>query len=403
MATHTGSGGSYADLDVVVIGGGIQGLLALDALVDKGYACALVSDGDLGSGQTLHSHGFLNAGFGMLGPELPVAFRDVVQPYLRERDVELTAEWVLVPPPGFPGLEHLPDTTLPPGFGASLGAGAVSLPERSFPKHRLVEALIQGRQDRVLRGHATLLGNGEGADAVAVRLSTSGEEVILATKVVIVAAGCGSKRLLQDLVGQTPQTEQIKHRRVHMITLRAPRGSLPIANIAAMPLGVLLAAHDQVDNVTWYATPMEFGGPSYDNIPGDAASDVDPEMVVRGCSALLTLYPELPNVEGLQVGCYAGYRQDIGDMPGMRACELVEGAKNVVMALPSGLLASWLNVIRIEEIVGGLVDPSGSQQPLPAGGVDVRVGSAVEDRPDFVWMSWKDWLQRYPQLSGPGL
>ena len=39
---------SKAELDVVIIGGGVQGLVALNALVDAGYSCALVSDGDDG-------------------------------------------------------------------------------------------------------------------------------------------------------------------------------------------------------------------------------------------------------------------------------------------------------------------------------------------------------------------
>jgi glycine/D-amino acid oxidase-like deaminating enzyme len=52
-------------VDVVVIGGGVQGLVILDSLIAAGYSCALVTEGDLGSGQTLHSHGFLNTGFGL--------------------------------------------------------------------------------------------------------------------------------------------------------------------------------------------------------------------------------------------------------------------------------------------------------------------------------------------------
>jgi hypothetical protein len=96
-----------------------------------------------------------------------------------------------------------------------------------------------------------------------------------------------------------------------------------------------------------------------------AARALDPETVAKGCMGLLKLFPRLPEVEGLQIGCYAGYRQDIGAMPGSRLCELVDGSKNVIVALPSGLIGPWLNVISISEIVGGLVDPSGSQPPLP--------------------------------------
>ena len=43
----------------MVIDGGVQGLLILDTLIAAGYSCALVTEGDLGAGQTLHSHGFL--------------------------------------------------------------------------------------------------------------------------------------------------------------------------------------------------------------------------------------------------------------------------------------------------------------------------------------------------------
>ena len=394
--------GSHADLDVVVIGGGVQGLLALDVLVEHGYSCALVSDGDLGSGQTLHSHGFLNSGFGFSGPELQRASIDLVQPDLLERGLELGQDWVFIPPPGFPVPEGLPAATLPPGFAGALGETAVRWTDSSFPKRRLVEVLSQDHQDRVLRGHATPSWTGERVEAVTVRVSATGEEVVLSTRALVVAAGCGTKRILKGLVGETPQVDKIQHRRVHMICVRAARGALPATSVAAMPLGLLLAAHDQGDNVTWYVTPMEFGGPSYDDIPADASSDLDPEMVVRACTSLLTLYPRLPETDGLQLGCYAGYRQDIGDLPGIRMCELVEGTRNVIVALPSGLIGPWLNVVTMTDIVAGLTVPSGTQPPLPGGGADVRVGSAVEDRPGFVWLGWDEWLRNYPQLSYAG-
>jgi hypothetical protein len=368
-------------------------------MVDEGYSCALVSDGDLGSGQTLHSHGFLNSGFGFSGPELQRASIEVVQPYLVERGLELAQDWVFIPPPGFPVPAGLPAATLPPGFAATPGEAAVRWADSSFPKRQLVEVLSHSHQDRIVRGHATPIWNGERVSAVRVLASATGEEVLLSTKALVVAAGCGTKRILQALVGQTSQVEKIQHRRVHMICVRAPRGSLPTTSVAAMPLGVLLAAHDQPDNVTWYVTPLEFGGPSYDDVPDDAASDLDPEKVIKACLGLLTLFPRLPEIDGLQLGCYAGYRQDVGAMPGSRLCELVEGTDNVILALPSGLIGPWLNAITISEIVGGMVVPSGSKPPLPGGGVGVRVGSAVEDRPDFRWMSWEEWLRNYPQLA----
>ena len=390
---------SASQVDVVIVGGGIQGLVALDSLVEKGYSCALVSEGDLGSGQTLHSHGYLNTGFGMSGPELPRASADLVQPYLERRGLELSHDWVVIPPPNMPLFEGYPTVTLPSGFATPPGLRAVRLPDASVPKRRLVEALSEGQGDRILRGHATPHWTGTRVEAVSVRVPGSDAEVVLSTKAIVVAAGCGSKRFLQDLVGQTPQTEQIKHRRVHMICVRAPRGSVPTTSVMAMSLGLMLAAHDQLDNVTWYITPMEMDGPSFDDVPGDAASEVDPETVARGWMSLLALFPGLAEVPGLQLGCYAGYRQDIGEQRGSRLCQLVEGTENVIVALPSGLVGPWLNVTTIGEIVGRLFAPAGAQPPLPSAGLGVPVGDPVEDRPDFVWMGLEEWLRKYPQLS----
>jgi len=51
--------------DVVIVGGGIQGLVLLDELTRQGYGCLLVTKSDLGTGQTLHSHGLPNSGTGV--------------------------------------------------------------------------------------------------------------------------------------------------------------------------------------------------------------------------------------------------------------------------------------------------------------------------------------------------
>ena len=385
------------DLDVVIIGGGVQGLLVLNALTEQGYTCVLVNDGPLGGGQTLHSHGFLFTGFGQLGDELPRASTEVVQPYLRRHGIQPTGEWALMPPPDSPALDMLPPTSLPSGFSDSLAGKVVRIPDRNFPKRPLVEALSRGHLDRILRGRAALALEGQRVRKVMVRLA-AGDEISLQTRLVVVAAGCASKSMVESLVGPTAQTEQVKHRRVHMICVRAPHGSLPALSLAAPRLGLMLAAHEQTDTVTWYVTPLEFDGESYDDVPHDAAGDIDREIVGRGFQTLLALYPPLLGVESLQLGCYAGYRQDIGDQPGIPMCEMTEGTTNVLLALPSGNVAAWLNAARIVEIASDLVDPSGAQLQLPEGGTGVEVGCAVEDRPDFCWLALDEWVLQY--MSG---
>jgi hypothetical protein len=297
-------------------------------------------------------------------------------------------------------LASLPPASLPAGFAPAFRDAARKLPDQSFGKRRLVEALLRGREGRIIRG--SVVGFRGRAPVETVRVQPAGSRAVveLHTKAVVVAAGCGSKRLLRGLAGPTPQVERIAHRPVHMVCLRAPRGALPPTSVVALPLALLLAAHDDGDAVTWYATPMELGGPSCDDVPGDAAASIVPAALARAADALLALYPPLPDVAGLRVGSYAGYRQDIGEGPGVRLCEVVDGTGNVVAALPSGLVGPWLNAADALEIVRGLVHPSGTQPDLPGGGEGVRAGSPVEDRPGFAWMTWQGWHRLTTQGGG---
>jgi glycine/D-amino acid oxidase-like deaminating enzyme len=387
------------EVDVVVIGGGVQGLVILDALIEAGYSCALVTEGDVGAGQTLHSHGFLNTGYGMAGDELPAAAAEIVHPYLRARGVTLTDNWVVLPPPGVPALAGLPPASLPAGFSPAFTESARTLPDRSFSKRQLIEALLRGRERYIIRGSVAGFRGQDPVEAVVLRPEASGDELALRAKAVVVAAGCGSKRLLRDLVGSTSQLEMIKHRVVHMLCLRAPRGALPAISIAALSLGLLVAAHEDEERVRWYVTPMVMGGPSFDDVPNDAQARPHPDMLGRAWATIQTLYPGLPGVEGLQVGHYAGYRQDIGDRPAARLCAVVAGAGNVIAALPSGLVGPWRNAADTLKLVRGLATPDHAQPALPSGGEGVRAGRPVEDRPGFVWMTREEWQRSLPQAG----
>lgn len=373
-----------ADLDVVIIGGGLQGLLALDALRGGGYSAVLATEGDLGEGQTIHSHGFLNTGFGMLGDHLPRTSAELIQPYLRANGVDPCGEWRVIPPPGFPS--SAPAAPLPDGFDATLSAAALASPDRNVPKQRLIEALARDLRASILQGRA-VLGPRDNGRRTVVAHAPGGEVVRLGARAVVVAAGCGTKAVLEELVGRTPQTDQIKHRRVHMICVRAPHGALPATSVVAMPLGLMLVAHDEDGTVTWYATPMEFGGPAFDDVPHDAASVADPSMLARGFQALQQLYPALNDARDVRIGSYAGYRQDIGDMPSRPMCEPLAGAEDVIVVLPSGLVPAWTNTERIHELVSAMVKPGAHLTSLEAGGRSPGFSIPVEDRPGFAWLS----------------
>jgi hypothetical protein len=385
-------------VDVVVVGGGVQGLLILDTLIEAGYSCALVNGGDVGAGQTLHSHGFLNTGFGM-SDELPEAAAELAVPYLRANGVTLTGNWTILPPPGLPAFANLPSASLPDGFAPAFKDAARTLPNYNFNKRQLVQALSRGRDGYIYRGSVVGFRGLDPVEAVMVQLEGSDVEVELRARAVVIAAGCGSKRLLRDLIGVTPQLEMVKHRVVQMLCLRAPRGALPATSVGALSLGLLLAAHEESENVTWYVTPMEMGGPSFDDVPNDATATPDPALLRHAWETLQALYPPLPGVDGLQIGHYAGYRQDIGDGTGARLCAVITGTGNVIAALPSGLVGPWRNAADTLDLVRGLATPSRIQPSLAGAGHGVHVGSPVEDRSGFTWQSWADWLRSLSQLT----
>jgi hypothetical protein len=126
--------------------------------------------------------------------------------------------------------------------------------------------------------------------------------------------------MLRRLGADEQQLEPIKHRRVHVLCVRGPSAVLPPLNVFSMPDLLFVAAHQRDATVTWYATPMEFGGPHVEDVPDDAVAEVDEEMVERGWGGLFDLYPPLGALSGLRFSSYAGYRQDIGDTPGVSKC-----------------------------------------------------------------------------------
>ena len=340
-------------IDVLVIGGGLQGLLVLDRLLSEGFSCALVTASDLGAGQTLHSHGVLNAGFGMAGPEPVRLLREVVLPDLGRRGVRTYGEWGALVPATPPGGD-----LLPPPVGVEMRGGVfVRLPEVNMGKREMLSALAQGREGHILSG--TVVDAGRAPDgsvrAVAVAPAVGSQAVVFDPVAVVVAAGTGSKALLRRLGAGEPQIEDLKHRPVHVLCVRGPRSVLPMLNLVSPADQLFVAAHEQEASVTYYATPIRFDAPHVETVPDDASAEVDEVFVQKGWDRLFRIFPPLGSLPGLRFASYAGFRQDIGDQPGVPKCQRMEAAPNLIAALPSGLLGAWPVATRTAALVADVV------------------------------------------------
>jgi hypothetical protein len=343
-------------VDVLVLGGGIQGLVLLDELTRQGYAAALVTNSELGSGQTLHSHGFLNSGYLFLRPQLRATLNQSVLPLLQARGLQIYGDdqWFAVAPPGplaalrqawtAHGYEYEEVTAdaLPSGFqeGELFRSGAptqvIRLKEYNFPKRQLVRLLSEHLHDRIIRGEVVAFHcvpgdhNQAGQDELRtsrvetteVQVHASRDKVVLAPKAVILAAGAGTKRLVKSLVAEpsfaravsaeqralwqervTQQIGKIKYAKTHMICVRAPQGVLPAASAIVMSHGFMLVGHvnrdhdgvgyDAGDKVTWYVTPMDPDVTLHEDVPDNARAEVNRAVVVQGFNNLLRVYPPL--------------------------------------------------------------------------------------------------------------
>src|SRR5919202_514126 len=110
---------------------------------------------------------------GVVETPVPRAASTVVHPYLRSRGVELVDNWSVLPPPGLPALASLPPASLPAGFAPAFRDAARKLPDQSFGKRQLVEALLRGQEDRIVRGAVTGFQGREPVEAVQIQLAGS--------------------------------------------------------------------------------------------------------------------------------------------------------------------------------------------------------------------------------------
>lgn len=337
-------------VDALVIGGSVQGLLIADRLRNAGNSCLVVTAADLGAGQTLHSHGVLNAGFGLAGAAPVRLLQEVVLPDLKRRGVHSYGRWF---------------------------AGEQPLPEVNVDRQDLVTALARGNEGRVVRGTLGAVRRADDGRVQAVEIAAHGFEV--EPGVVIVAAGTGSKSLLRQLGAGEPQVERIKHRVVHVLCVRGSSSALAALDLVSPADLIFVASHERDGVRTYLATPMQFAAPHVEDAPPEATAEIDLEFAVRGWETLFRLRPTLGATPGLEFATYAGLRQDYGDMPGQLRCERVEGAPNVIAALPGGLLGAWPVASRATALAGEAGVGRTPQPELPDGLAGVPVGQPYEE------------------------
>jgi glycine/D-amino acid oxidase-like deaminating enzyme len=436
-------------LDVLVVGGGVQGLVLLRELRRAGYSVALVTDADLGAGQTLHAHGILNTSYPLPRRDLRTSLERDWMPLAARTGLELYGSdcFFMAPPASTRaqlveawtelGYEHadVEPAGLPVGLRGVLGAeaagsGLVKIREYTYPKRQLVTLLSRGQEARMLRGvvtafHCLRRAAADGAptavvDGVTVRLAEGAAALDLRPGVVIVAAGAGTPALVQRLIDERScvaafadapgalvrlraQAGTVTCRSIHMICIRARRPALPSLNVFLPERGLTIATaevdarHDGVDREsrrTWYVTPVDASAQPAGDVRGTAEATVDRQLVGEGLERLSRLMPSLADLGAwpeslLEVAVYAGYKQDIGSERNRPVFEPLEGLSNVAMALPSLVSGAYVNAHAADDWVRALLPVPAPETPIAGAGTGIRIGDVSENAATVRWMTLK--------------
>lgn len=394
-------------VDIAVIGGGIQGLLILRELVAAGYSVVLVTKHPLGTGQTLHSHGLLNSGTGLLTGLLRDETATTIN-YLRALGVGLygsDSSFLALPKEVVDTLApmwranayepRLEDpASLPAGFVT--GADVYRAHGVNVDKRRLVEQLSSGMSSLIIQAEVM-----QAKRTLELR-SSSGEALFLDPRAIVVSCGCGTKGVLSQRFGITDETvTAISYTKPHMICLRSRRENLPYIGSFVSPQLIIVGHPSDASGavpgsaVTWYVTPAQPTPTIYDDAPDDALAEVESDAVKRGIEQLASLFPPLLDRPGIQASVFAGYKQDHDGQPTKSVCKLIDEQRNLLVVLPSVLANAVPNAVAV---VRSVSERLGDAQHLPAelpDGTEPAVGDVPEAGPRTDWVDWHDFMTAY--------
>ena len=431
-------------VDVLLIGGGIQGLVLLETLVDLGYATGLVTNTPLGHGQSLHAHGLLESGYTKPRPELRASIVEDWLPYLKDNKVDVYGDWYVLAPDeslqklraawdegSYPYEMGLPDD-LPDAYrkGDLFARGGethvVKIKDYCFSKRQLIRAMARGHEERIVIGDVigftfAPAGKTIRIETVEVRVHATGEQIFLSPRYVVITAGAGTPKLVNSIAdaaaaagGNGTKVREalrpITFDNLHMLTLRGHPDDLPNVSAFVLPKRLKIVSHlndaqDGVggkhDLVTWYVTNEPLSSIDPADATDTAEGTVDPEHAAEGFNKLFSMVPAVREraKEGkIEFFVYAGCKQGIGGEVNVQHCEAVNGLTNVALALPSLSGGAWVTAKRAANLVQATIEPTGKAERVPGAG-HVTVGNVTEHGDEVEWLDWNGLVVAYPGIE----
>ncbi len=275
---------NHIEVDVLIIGGGVQGLWLLRDLTKEGYSVVLLEKRALGDGQTCHSHVYIHQG------HLYDEKRGEEDLIKRLGGVNaLWESWFAENPPkrgvtpSYFGYQSAADAQQKRNFWLSLGlksdqvdvppplvGGAIKVvdrsPENCLDGSWLVESLSRGLRHMIsrIRSVERITVRNQKVKEVEVSLDT-GDRLTFHPRALVLTAGAGNQALLQCASREyRPLTERIagaqQIRKSFMLVIKGKKADLePLTGVFPRLGALFIASRDLGAEVIWLISDNRSG------------------------------------------------------------------------------------------------------------------------------------------------
>lgn len=417
--------GSSMDVDVLIVGGGIQGLTLLHELTRAGATRALLaSSGELGLGETLHSHGYMHRGYMMsaAGGDLERLVRELGEEAAWWAD-RVHAPYAPPPPVyyGLPadaaperlrlwdslGLPYAPAATPPALRGGDVDREDLrlySIEDRLVSMRDLVSELAAPLQDRIVRAPLTTIELDESGTRVAsCTLSSGDREITVRPRMLLLACGRNAQPLLRAArtpTGRRPlESAWDGLNRVRFVPMLLVRGEhLPVISGVFETVALAIFTHPVAgDESMWIVTFTQGHRTDRGDFDPSRERDRGSTVVSETVSRLCALVPDARErkEKDLEFSFYFGGKTDHPEGGNDRHVDDC-GLANLRLAWPGVWSLSRVNAreivseLRSSDELADILDPS--RRPLELGKLGLQAGVAVgEERRLTAEQSWQGW------------
>lgn len=413
-------------VDVLIVGGGMAGLSTLDCLVSQGYKNSLlVTASDLGTGQSLHNHGWLHNGYMLMPKEEYVkimaasAAKFVAKTGVTGFDDSLC--YFSIPEPAEQALSCLEKCDLPYEVvdeskvsdifkGGRLFSGAKVInakKDKVFDKKAAIGAIAKLHPSNIVKGEVKAIhvdaSKGLAYQAV-IDIGASSSLITVTFGMIILAGGCGNSGLLTSIepkLGTDSEKETViaslkeeNHqitKLFHVICVRGPQDVLPMISLGRLDTAFVVA-HKSGDEVLWLFHDQKKPPPFVTtSISSDGVAIIQPLKVREALDSIFDLIPNFKNISHqLKWGAFACHKAD-GFAP--MYIGRTKAVSNLIVAHPGFVvLATVLASKIVSEIVPQIIQkPTEFKAPsLPE---HSSIGACNDEMVEY--HSWSEFCQLY--------